>query len=322
MRNTQARPRPGFTLIELLVVIAIIGVLIGLLLPAVQKVREAANRMSCSNNLKQIGLALHNYHDAYRVLPPSRLGADTTAPGYASWIVLALPFLEQDNLYRQWDVAQTYYLQQPLARTTSVKTFYCPSRRKPPQLSSQYDIPSNGIPDTNLYPGALGDYGGNGGKFVDAIVDRPQCGGALCYSTSPQVVNGKLISSPSQTSLASFTDGTSNSLLAGEKHVPLIYVGNSGPVPSIPGKPNGDGAIYNGDYPRNFIRIGGPPAFNLGQGPQDTSGPYHCKFGSYHPGVCQFVYADGHVVSLQNGIDMVTFGLLCTISDGVAVQTP
>jgi type II secretory pathway pseudopilin PulG len=313
-------------LIELLVVIAIIAVLIGLLLPAVQKVREAAARTQCANNLKQIGLALHNYHDVYKVLPPSRLGADTTAPGYASWMVLILPFVEQGNLYNQWDLTQTYYMQQPAARTTSVKLFYCPSRRSPPQLSTQYDVPSNGVPDTNMYPGALGDYAGNGGKFVDAIVDRPQCGGALCYSPSPQVVNGKLVSSPGQISLTTITDGTSNTLMVGEKHVPLVYFGYSGPVPGISGKPNGDGAIYNGDYPRNFIRIGGPgngvATFPLGQGPTDTSGPYHCRFGSYHPGVCQFAAADGHVLTLSNSIDMTTLGLLCTISDGQVVQTP
>jgi hypothetical protein len=100
-----------------------------------------------------------------------------------------------------------------------------------------------------------------------------------------------------------------------------------GPVPGVSGKPNGDGAIYNGDYPRNFIRIGGPgngttATFPLGQGPNDTSGTYHCRFGSYHPGVCQFVAADGHVLTLSNSIDMNTLGLLCTISDGQVVQTP
>src|SRR5262249_47229299 len=90
------RSRPGFTLIELLVVIAIIGVLIALLLPAVQKVREAANRAKCLNNLKQLGLAMHNYHDAYNVLPYARSGAD---PEDNSWAVLILPYIEQGPLY-------------------------------------------------------------------------------------------------------------------------------------------------------------------------------------------------------------------------------
>jgi prepilin-type N-terminal cleavage/methylation domain-containing protein len=246
--------RNGFTLIELLVVIAIIAILIALLVPAVQKVREVSARSTCTNNLKQIGLAIHNYHDATKTLPPSRLGVG----GYASWCVLILPYVDQQPLYDQWDLTKTYYLQPASAQTAALSIFSCPSRRLPGTLSLEYDIPSNSVPNANHYPGALGDYGCNGGQYAsNPDVDLPACMGAMCYANSTINAGGQVVAPQSQTTLMSITDGTSNTLLVGEKHVPIPYAGMSGPVPALAQTGNGDGAIWNGDYPRSFTRIGG-----------------------------------------------------------------
>src|SRR5262245_59465845 len=162
--------RRAFTLIELLVVIAIISVLIGMLLPAVQKAREAASRISCANNLKQIGLAMHMYHHDQDRLPPNRLivPENPLSPlgkptGGATWAVLLLPYLEQDNLHRQWNVRLNYYDQNATARNSTVKTYFCPSRRSP-GLSVSGDVPSDAFTNppplvaTLHYPGGLGDY--------------------------------------------------------------------------------------------------------------------------------------------------------------------
>src|SRR5437879_999581 len=109
--RSLSKPRIGFTLIELLVVIAIIAVLIGLLLPAVQKTREAASRISCANNLKQIGLGLHNFHDSFGHFPATIRPADSnTGPTpRQGWMLFFLPYIEQDNLYRQYDFTKNWF---------------------------------------------------------------------------------------------------------------------------------------------------------------------------------------------------------------------
>src|SRR5262245_27476641 len=125
--------RRGFTLVELLVVIAIIGVLVALLLPAVLAAREAARRSACQNNLRQVGIAFQNFHDVNNAFPPLRLaGGD----GWASCWVLIMPYVEQQSVFDKWDLTKRYSQQVAQAQQSHIKTYYCPARRSPKDLST------------------------------------------------------------------------------------------------------------------------------------------------------------------------------------------
>ena len=287
--------RHAFTLIELLVVIAIIAILIGLLLPAVQKVREAAARAKCANNLKQLGLAVHSYHELRGVLPYSRLDTRET------WAVLILPHVEQDNLFNRWVLSQTYYNQAPEVRTQPVPVFFCPSRRAAGSgavvVSTAGDV-LQGTTNPSV-PGACGDYAANAGDPTGNTDYYPGQNGA----TEETAANGPFRYKGPLLKFGSVSDGLSQTLFVGEKHIPNFQFGVAP-----------DSSIYNGDHGSSFKKAGtGAP---LGRGSAATSG---AQFGGYHPGVCMFVMGDGAVKAVRVSIDATNLGRLANRRDGEVV---
>ncbi len=336
--NVTSRHRTrGFTLIELLVVIAIIAILIALLLPAVQQAREAARRTQCKNNLKQIGLAIHNYHDVHRCFPFAwMLGADFNS---SVWGVQILPYMDQANLWNQMDSSIPAYDQaagfgfgpadavqrQLAAIRTPLQVYMCPST--PAEVLSTYDLTPAGFPLT--WTAARSDYTPTTGvrAAFAAIAYRGNAGGQRGGALNAVGVDPGDPTSASDpiTRISQVTDGTSNTIAIGERvGGTSIYDARrqiNGTFTAALGTTNGGawadllngenwiaGALYDGT-PSPFAPNGGPCPVNCSN--YRGGGLY-----SFHVGGVQILLCDGSARFISANIDAGTFAGLITRSKG------
>jgi prepilin-type processing-associated H-X9-DG protein/prepilin-type N-terminal cleavage/methylation domain-containing protein len=342
--------RTAMTLVELLVVLAIIAILIGLLLPAVQKVREAANRLKCENNLKQLGLALHNHHDTNGSFPPGYTvsGTDNLEMGGFSGFVQMLPFLEQDNLFRTWDLSGKWY-DPPNDSLVSVevKVFYCPSNRSNGRIDMAFLVPIAGRPLPN-----------------PAACDYLMCKGAnaaLCEHCQIPAEGRGAFDVNTSTRLDDITDGTSHTFAIGEgagnnprfgfrRYYPdttpatglfpgqTPYIDQSwsqGPAATtalhslglMGGSVLGITAVRGGqsdpwDEPMNRTLC--LPSFDCNQGCVNsgtTPNTYDTTAGfrSLHPGGCNFLFCDGSVRFVRDVLSPDTYRAMSTLAGGEVV---
>ena len=292
--RSSSPPRAAFTLVELLVVIAIIGVLVALLLPAVQSAREAARRVQCQNNLRQIGLALHGYNDVHGRLPYLRSGGGQNRH---TWALLMLPYMEQTAIYQAYStpltgVSQTDGMNNHTAtdpqiisaRSAQVKVFYCPTRRATRALSP--------ITTGSTVTGLPSDYAANMGDT----------GTAPTTGVFPAVNANHVLAG---VRLAEITDGLSNTVFIGEKHIVNKMINDYAQ----------DGMIYSASENLTYNRRGNSST-PLANGPQTA---INSQFGSWHPGGCQFVFGDDSVRSLSPALPGATLGLYLNKDDGTPI---
>ena len=322
--------RGGFTLIELLVVIAVIGILIALLLPAVQQARAAARRSQCKNNLKQIGLALHNFHDTHQAFPPARLILNLTrlnddmglmtGMDEPSWLVWVMPYVEQSQLYHEFDTFAPYGAQPLTARNKPLSVYLCPDRHTAdsavtPTEQVNLVAPCGCVAGLQTVPGgAVADYVGNHGDLSPGASRLPTDfywggnGTGVLNSSRPKEVNGVVERDwIDKTRMADVTDGTSSTLMVGEPHIPR---GQLGKTPY-------NGPAYFGRHLTNFSRIGGP-GVPLAHHENDQRASLY-SFGSPHAGVVQFCMSDGSVRAISTSISTTVLGDLTNRRDGAVV---
>jgi prepilin-type N-terminal cleavage/methylation domain-containing protein/prepilin-type processing-associated H-X9-DG protein len=331
--------RIGFTLVELLVVIAIIGMLVALLLPAIQSAREAGRRSSCENNVKQIALALNNHISSQGHLPPGVkllktfvsnstadydpwYEAESTAAGAsgASWMLYILPFMEHTDIYNHWDFTHSVLVNK-LQAQMDIKEFYCPSRRNGVRTGD------TAIMFQNWTSGGT-DYGGCTGQtdfWVNTLApskDHMICGAEY---TVPYVVpsNGVnlligVLYGNSSVTLNQITDGASHTLMVGEMqrlHDPGYVPAGQSAEYYGPSLTSADGWAAGGLaslFDCNQADGGG----DLGQ-PGGFNNPFFENAGSLHPGGANFAYVDGSVHFFSEDVNSVAYALLGSMADGV-----
>jgi prepilin-type N-terminal cleavage/methylation domain-containing protein len=306
--------RLAFTLVELLVVIAIIGVLVALLLPAVQMAREAARRTQCGNHLKQLGLAAQNFNDVRGWLPPSRVSNDNTDANqnFVTWAVLLLPYVEQQNYYSQWDITMAYELHNAQITKQAVPVYFCPSRRRPTQAFSN-DNPSGGLSDY----ASCGGRGPNDNVTPQGDPNQYAHGAMMCARWVMQTSPLRVAKWDGLVRLSTVTDGTSNTLLFGDKNVRRTTRWGTAEDRTIYG-------FTNGNNVRRFAGLDlkdGTSQYKLDgfTAAEVTQAIDNRAFGSLHPGIAQFVFVDGSVHALKGNTSLVTLGQLAEKDDGGSI---
>ncbi|WP_425617076.1 DUF1559 domain-containing protein [Anatilimnocola sp. NA78] len=305
-RTVGSKTKRAFTLVELLVVIAIIGVLVALLLPAVQAAREAARRMSCSNNLKQIGLALQNYHDTVLAFPyggTDGIKRSTPAMNDISWHVRVLPFIEQNAVYDKvnWGVAYNNAANTPIMHI-QIKGYFCPSQSIVRSGSSgEKDAAQSVAGFTTHY------YGVNGPQGTNATTGQVYTNHPNTSSGHGDIAGDGVLNTYEASNMAAVTDGTSNTFLVGEisfqkalqptAHSLRVWTRGGGSTTTT-------SATKNIEFPINSTPYNGSNNFN------DIS------FGSQHPAGALFGLVDGSVRLVSQNIDMSIYQAMASRSGG------